>query len=76
MEAFAYEEFVDRFNNELQIGTVYFFKEFVVWASGTAITHRLSHTVKFYYHFTWANWDTPTYGTHKCPSPTDAVHGF
>jgi hypothetical protein len=29
MEAFAYEEFVDRFNNELQIGTVYFLKN--VW---------------------------------------------
>ena len=29
MEAFAYEEFVDRFSNELQIGTVYFFKN--VW---------------------------------------------
>ena len=26
MEAFVCEEFVDRFNNELQIGTVYFIK--------------------------------------------------
>jgi hypothetical protein len=26
MEASAYEEFLDRFNNELQVGSIYFFK--------------------------------------------------